>query len=168
MHYHAEVYLKEITNLEKQIETILSPYEEGKSEDGFWDWWQIGGRWKGCHVKGYDQEADPDHKEKCNLCDGTGTRTDMKAPNGCNGCHGTGIATKRPTKWQPHKLDAVPIFGIHDDLNCYTLIIPTKIYHIETWNGRNFVKTEFNGKVKPVLEKHGIKQGFLVTIDYLR
>ena len=32
--------------------------------------------------------------EKCELCKGTGKRTDMEVPSGCNGCSGKG--TKRP------------------------------------------------------------------------
>jgi len=41
---------------------------------GFWDWWQIGGRWKGIHIPDYDPNEDPDHEEVCNLCGGTGDR----------------------------------------------------------------------------------------------
>lgn len=50
------------------------------------------------HTKEYDisynmiLEATPD--EKCDLCGGTGVRTDMKVENGCNGCQGKG--TRRP------------------------------------------------------------------------
>ena len=35
-------------------------------------------------------ELDALEQVECDLCDGTGKRTDMKVENGCNGCSGTG------------------------------------------------------------------------------
>ncbi len=70
-----------------------------------WDWWQIGGRYSGRFLLGYDPEDDPMNQEPCLLCGATGTRKDRIAlaqnPNGteCNACHGTGIDTKWPTRW---------------------------------------------------------------------
>lgn len=65
-----------------------------------WDWWQIGGRYSGRFLNGYDPETDPINQEPCSLCGATGTRTDRDpAGKECNGCQGTGISTKSPTKW---------------------------------------------------------------------
>jgi hypothetical protein len=58
---------------------------------------------------------------------------------------------------------------IKDELTCYTLIVcnkDTEIHHQEKWNGKTFVKTGFNGLVKPELKKLGINDGHLVTVDY--
>ena len=38
----------------------------------------------------YKTELDALEQLECDLCDGTGKRTDMKVENGCNGCSGTG------------------------------------------------------------------------------
>lgn len=65
-----------------------------------WDWWQVGGRYSGKFAPGYDPETDPNHRERCWLCLGTGKRLDMVCQNGCNGCAGTGTKTKWPTEWK--------------------------------------------------------------------
>ena len=60
-----------------------------------WDWYQVGGRWEGELVEGYDAKDDVRNYEKCYLCEGTGLRNDeigekdrAKNPDyGCNGCH---------------------------------------------------------------------------------
>lgn len=65
-----------------------------------WDWWQVGGRWSGMFIPGYDPNEDPNHKETCWLCQGTGKRDFNNEIISCNGCSGTGIATKWPTQWK--------------------------------------------------------------------
>jgi len=42
------------------------------------------------YADNYKTELDALEQVKCDLCDGTGKRTDMKVENGCNGCDGTG------------------------------------------------------------------------------
>ena len=39
----------------------------------------------------HKSELDALEQLECDLCKGTGTRTDMKVDNGCNGCSGTGL-----------------------------------------------------------------------------
>ena len=39
----------------------------------------------------YKAELDSLEQLECDLCEGTGTRTDMDVDNGCNGCSGTGL-----------------------------------------------------------------------------
>lgn len=67
-----------------------------------WDWWQVGGRYSGKFAPDYDPNEDPANRQICRLCQGTGTRMDMKVANGCNGCSGTGIETKWPSTWRNH------------------------------------------------------------------
>ena len=94
MHFHAEIHLETNTDFEKQIEQIMAPYSEEISEDGWWDWWQIGGRWTNAHDSSYDPEADPRNQEICFLCNGTGFRNDKigiearknDSTYTCNGC----------------------------------------------------------------------------------
>lgn len=111
----------------------------------FWDWWQIGGRWKGAHLEGYNPDKDPDHKERCSICDGTGFRNDLlgrsmreKNPTyTCNGCGkhdpeadtwshgplGAGYRVAWPTQWEPHNSDIIPLADASTNLSCYTLVI---------------------------------------------
>ena len=46
----------------------------------------------------YTNELDSAKDETCNLCKGTGVRTDMNVENGCNKCNGSGKV--RP--WKCH------------------------------------------------------------------
>lgn len=169
MHYHAEIWIPDTNNnVETEIEKILAPYNEtnrcrdenceGDCEhcsNTFWDWWQIGGRWTGTH-DGYDPEKDPQNIENCRFHKGTN----------CPHCKGTGKAVKWPTAWPFHQGDVVPIGEVKDTVTCHTLILGEKIYMVERWTGKAFEKTDFDGKVKPMLAKLGVTNGFLVTVDY--
>jgi hypothetical protein len=87
-HYHAEIWIQTDKDVKQQVQAILAPYGENleveqKTEDGetwwtnpngWWDWWQIGGRWKGAHAEGYDPYSDPEQVETCDICGGTGDR----------------------------------------------------------------------------------------------
>jgi hypothetical protein len=114
------------------VDAAMAPYDESLeveqiTEDGetwwtnpdsFWDWYQIGGRWKGAFVSDYDPDKDPAHQETCRQCGGTGTRPNGLAEfgqdwfdrcNGCNGCNGTGQSVKWPTEWGPHDNDVITV-----------------------------------------------------------
>jgi hypothetical protein len=187
MHYHCEIHLEEIHDLEKQIAEIMAPFEEENNDNGFWDWYQIGGRYTGRHGN-YDPEADPANIEVCTLCQGTGFRND---PIGqiarkedptytCNGCgqfdskskswkhspQGPGKRVKWPTTWIQHSSNVIPVSETSEDLTCYTLIMNGKAYQQAVWNGNEFAKTDFDGKVLPMLKKLGKQDGYLVTVDY--
>lgn len=187
MHQHAEVWVPNNLGVEKQIEEIMAPFREGGDEEGedtvngFWDWWQIGGRWTGAHTPEYDPDKDPRNIQTCFLCRGTGDRdgwvyyedgerkfTDNWAQecNGCNGCRGVGKHAKWPTQRVPHDRDVIPVSEIGDELECYIIILPNKVIHREKWTGKDWEPTGFDGKVKSVLAQEGIKDGYLVTVDY--
>lgn len=53
-------------------------------------------------------DALPMHR--CDLCDGTGKRTDMEVEDGCNACHGTGKVKDNET-WYPFDVDNVKEFA---------------------------------------------------------
>lgn len=163
MHYHAEIHLNDLKDVDRQVDKILAPYSKSLE----WDWYQIGGRWTGAHDK-YDPESDPDNMEICDLCNGAGKRSDMDCSwcGGCNGCQGKGKRVVWPTQFKRHAGDIVPVSSIADDLDCHTLIANGKVLQIEQWNGESFIKTDFDGKVKSTLVKLGIDSGYLVTVDY--
>lgn len=47
MHFHAEVHLKSLENWEKELDDIMSKYHE--DDGGFYDYWDVGGRFAGAH-----------------------------------------------------------------------------------------------------------------------
>jgi len=58
MHYHLEIILPPVDDVEQAVEQILKPFDEnGKDEDGdpnrhgFWDFYVIGGRWSGVKLE---------------------------------------------------------------------------------------------------------------------
>jgi len=194
MHYHCEIYVSEINNIEDQIEEIMEPFQEEYHEEkdemsGFWDWWQIGGRWTGAHSDKYDPQKDERNLEECWVCNGTGLRIDDVGIQAreedpsytCNGCgdynqkmkrwefgeYGKGITLKWPTQWaEAYEIDVMPLDRVKEDFTCHTLIANGNAYQKEKWDGDNWVKTEFDGNVKNMLEKLKIDKGFLVTVDY--
>lgn len=80
MHSHYEVFVKVKPGdvVEDVLMEKLDPYSENyegrKRRDRFYDWCQIGGRWRGVHVNG--KVISSAEKEKCSWCDGTGRRCD--------------------------------------------------------------------------------------------
>lgn len=200
-HYHSEVWIPEILDVESQIMEIMNPYNEALAieqdefeeshwynPNGWWDWFQIGGRWTGAHTPDYHPEEDEQNYENCMVCGGGGFRRDkfgeeerLKTPSyTCNGCghyddtlkiwthgkFGKGKQCKWPTQWAKHSGDIIPVSEINDKLDCYTLIVGDNVYQTEIWEGGDFKKTDFDGNVKNMLDKLNITTGFLVTVDY--
>ena len=126
MHYSAYVLIPGEGDVDELVAEAMSPYDENRdveqvTEDGetywhnpvgFWDWYQIGGRWTG-QLSGYDPDSDPSLLEVCNLCQGTGQRNDeagrsSRAANPdytCNGCDGKGKHPVWPTQRPRHDGD---------------------------------------------------------------
>lgn len=100
-------------NEEENCTTWVPPGEidgdEGywTNEQSFWDWYQIGGRWSGELLPGYDPQADPANWQQCIYCaDTPGIRDWPEGPQPCNGCAGwlevtgqPGVSVKWPTQW---------------------------------------------------------------------
>ena len=192
MHYHAEIWVKDLTDPNAAITAAMAPYRENfdteEGKHGFWDWWQIGGRYTGAHADGYDPTTDPRNVKTCDLCNGTGFRTDRvgrqaRASNPsytCNGCgecgkdgkwthgqRGPGKTVKWPTEWAPHLGDAIPVKNVSADLTAYTLIVGDTVQHMEIWNGKEWIDGPLKGKkVKAALDELGVTDGYLVTVDY--
>lgn len=108
------------------VESFLEGYGDGN----VWDWYSIGGRWRGL-LSDYDPADDPENQETCNICGGTGFRTDPLGERTraeqptytCNGCgeynqetqewghgkYGPGIKLKWPSSWVEHDGDAMQL-----------------------------------------------------------
>lgn len=155
MHYHVEVMVpaEEAETAEQAIaraEERIAQYGYSEfDEDRWarWDWYMVGGRWRGVHVDGRTPFTDDLERETCNLCEGTGVHrgvADRTAPflreadgtlwseeriqawlewsGGCNGCRGEGSQLPWPTQWDPHPLDACRNSEAHRDLLPYAYV----------------------------------------------
>ena len=107
MHYSNLVIIKKTDDVEAAVKQAMGAPE---GQGGFWDWYQIGGRWTGA-LDGYDPETDPANLKTCTLCGGSDDRkAEWKAEmKGCNGCHGTGKQVEWPTQWKMRAGDIQPI-----------------------------------------------------------
>jgi len=192
MHYHAELWMPGCcawrdtpegrTLLVQAITPIMAPFSEhtSRSYKTFFDYWIVGGRWTGEH-DGYKPYEDTANMEVCDLCHGSGTRSDLVGSEtneynrGCNGCSGTGLKIK----WDlnPHPGDVMPLKDVREDLMCNTLIVAmpgtkrAKVFQTEVLNSRtkNFDKTAFGSynSVKAWLrDQLDVRNGYLVTLDY--
>jgi hypothetical protein len=116
--------------IEAAVNEAMGAHED---QGGFWDWFQIGGRWTGV-LDGYDPETDPKNKKPCDLCGGTGDRAtyrgepkELQHPSGCNGCDGTGIRTEWPTQWGFRAGDVQPLANVTPEQyeSFYRVITPS-------------------------------------------
>jgi hypothetical protein len=149
MHYCNLVIVKrkgrdvsEPFDLEAAVAQAMGPHED---QGGFWDWYQIGGRWTGT-FDGYDPDTDPNNILICDLCLGTGKRKDMDVANGCNGCSGTGKMVTWPTQWGLHPGDIIPVDHLTEDhlsKKFYRIVTPHGCYQeerYEPWAEEKFAK----------------------------
>lgn len=104
MHYPNIVIVPKNGKLETNVAVSMGPHED---KGGFWDWYQIGGRWTGL-FDGYDPEEDPANLETCRGCKGTGEVEKDGKTTQCY-CLGTGKDIKWPTDWARHPGDVIPI-----------------------------------------------------------
>jgi hypothetical protein len=168
MHFHLEiVFLGEPPHLTTGVDNALAPFCQGVWPNGFWDWYQIGGRWRGVHDATYSQDEDQSLIEKCDLCDGTGTRRGglqqfgpdwFALMNGCNGCHGKGTRMSWPTEWKPHPIDAVSIAKVRPDLAPHTVILADRYLEPKAFH-------DTGKSLREILSENGIEDCFVVTVD---
>ncbi len=65
MHYHLEIIMPPVDDVEKAVEQIMAPFDENQPDDSehfgknsFWDYYSIGGRFGGSHLQSrYSAEA---------------------------------------------------------------------------------------------------------------
>ena len=154
MHYHAEVWLPDLPEdktLEELITAEMAPHIESYPEDGegprvgFWDWYQIGGRWTGEHDR-YKPETNPD-----NLDQATGK-------------------VKWPTQWASHPGDVIMVTDLPDDFTSYTLILGERVFHQQIYHyDREYpdcFETVWDGNTSKKLAECMVDSGVLVTVDY--
>ena len=201
MHFFAIVLVPDnTTDIEEKVAEIMLPHEEKYDEhsdehSGFWDWYQIGGRWTGV-LSNYDPREDPNNIEVCKLCNGTGRRNDkiaqqLRAKDSsytCNGCGGKGRSAKWPTDWKSHGGDTVPLDAcLNDEIRLpYALLTESEVYKKqEVWNHPDFfgwpreggdrskydeltkkIDEEHDKEIRAKLESYRGKNMIAVVVDY--
>lgn len=169
MHYHAEIWLPDIpidlkAAVDEAMAAHIEEYRDNEPRRGFWDWYQIGGRWKGAHVPGYNANQDPENLVECLH---PYVRNHGLPDSACDYCKGRdGKTVSWPTQWKPHKKDVILVSEVPDGLTCSTLIVGAEAFEKERWTGDKWVDTDFDGDVKKKLAALGITSGVLVTVDY--
>lgn len=104
MHFSNLVICPKDETGKKSLSEIVAPVvvegNEEHSSDGWWDWYQVGGRWTG-FFDGYDPELDPNLKGK----DGK---------------------TTWPTQWPERKEDAIQIKDLTQEQvdRAYAVVLP--------------------------------------------
>jgi hypothetical protein len=161
MHYHFEIYFPQRPErLGKQVADAMHPFYENDEDGNFkpdgqarlWDWYQIGGRWRGAHDPQYDASKDATLEEECKHCRGTGRVED--AP--CRLCGGKGHRQAWPTQWPTHPADVIGVEKLPDGFKANTLIVSAEKF---------FCDDEWDQDVKKALAGLGITTGWLVTVD---
>lgn len=181
MHYHAEMYLKELDG--RPIWGIVSgQMNRGVRAKTGWDWFVVGGCWSGEKLMA---KLDP-NKVKAFSAEfekrGYGW-TSMEHPE---------EERRRDThklfmKYFPNFKGEIPVYRdqykegggegdickvseLPEKFSCHTLIIPGKrsaeVLMTQEWDGKDFVKTSFDGDAVAELKKRGLTDGYLVTVDY--
>lgn len=139
MHALAYVLVPPHGDVEASVNASLEPHRE-TGESGWWDWWQIGGRFSGL-LDGYDPESDPANVEACSLCGGRGRRPDADAfgaewaerMGGCNGCMGKGVRAKWPTKWRRHDGDVAELGSVAVDISDSWAVVCGEACVVREW-----------------------------------
>jgi len=156
---------------EKEVEQGYD--EDGNSywynPEGFYDWYQIGGRWTGAHDKNFKPSDDENNLEDCQHCDGTNSideplivdtdsledESNTEIAASCPHCNNKGKVLKWPTQWARFHGDIISVEKAADDLKCCTLIVDDEVWHEQE-----------DRTVKQILKEYGITSGYLITIDY--
>jgi hypothetical protein len=161
--------------IEQAVESAMGPHEDS---GGFWDWYQIGGRYTGI-LSGYDPSADPANHFPCMWCDGTGTTTSTVGANypeylprvgqHCIQCNGTGSMKHFPTSWAPHAGDAMPLVQVTPEqyAKFYRIITPCGVWPRERYIPWAPGAQLFQPVEIPPLDwlKHEYPQHIVVVVD---
>ena len=144
MHYLCFALIDAEGDPKALVDALMAPHDETtREEGGFFDWFQMGGRWTG-YLDGYDPKKDP-----ANL-----------RPDG---------RPEWPTSWVGHDGDVQPVEVARarcaaDDGLPHTLVGGGEPLFKSAWDGSDFVDTpDFEAKVRARLAAH---TGRVAIVDY--
>jgi hypothetical protein len=183
MHFFAAVLIPNGADAQPAAEQAMAPYCEYDGDNGWWDWWQIGGRWTGVWSE-YDPSKDPENFEDCFLCKGTpGMRMDWRALEWraknpeytCNGCasygYEPGRSLKHPSHWVKHEFDVIPARSALRLIQAgaqkpYRFVAGEQVGCTENWTGKEFVKIDsYEKDLIDALREHA-NTHHVVVVDY--
>ncbi len=177
MHYFILILVAEGTpDIQAETQRLTGP----KLDPDVGDSCCIGGQFDQ-ELDGYDPEKDPANRERCDLCNGTGTRLDWirivnqdtddedwrryvasraELTNGCNGCWGEGTRMKRPLD-RPHGPHwVVPVSALKLQSLPAVVVTPDGVWHgtrPPVWSGE--ISTDeaerWTTRVGLLLAEHG-------------
>jgi hypothetical protein len=188
MHYNLEVIMPPTDDIETALGTILEQFDENYEDEemsvnsnGFWDWYQIGGRWSGAKIEAFlDKEKKDAFYEKLGEMDITvsGMSWGKQELQPADQIEAVDALWR---EWFPESgVEQCPFFKHFDDANnldictleevspdmeAYHVIIAvpsnydgkltTKtMYMTELWNGVSFQKTEWDGNLLNTVKAH--------------
>jgi len=71
MHFHMEIVMPQVDNVEEAVKTVMAPFNEQPDADEedarnpFWDFWVVGGRWAGAKLEALlDQDKMKEFQEE--------------------------------------------------------------------------------------------------------
>ena len=187
MHYCLYLFTKELPT-ESKISDIMKPYDEngfeyddeGERLGGYpifsWDWYQIGGRYKG-DLKLKIDESDEYYNWRFYAREPRNNRLFISSVL-------TTMKENIEPEWMFKEEDYFSVMGSRDDilyvdgarccdiknyedLDCYICIddVDNTVIARETWNGDAFIKDEqFDDKLHSILENRR-EEGFLTVLD---
>jgi len=88
---------------EEGADDLMAPFQSN-DESGYWDFFQVGGRWTGALDDTYDSRKDPRNMEPCLICKGSKDKVAT-----CRACQGSGTGVKWPTGWAPFDGDTTTV-----------------------------------------------------------
>jgi hypothetical protein len=187
MHYHCEIILPPTTEIERDVESVMRPFSENADPEesrghGFWDWYQIGGRWSGSKVQARIDRVRLDEfyaelsRRKVTVSGLQWGKQELSPASQIPEIDAlwrewfpeSGIAHCPLFKHSGNTLlDDVCVFkNAPLELVCSRLIVgvphwkeadkvePGYMLECEYWNGCNHVKTTWDGTLKQALEKY--------------
>lgn len=181
MHFHMELIMPPVQDIEADIEKILSPYNEHRedSRHGFYDWYQIGGRYSGRKIRAAVGEEAIDRFEaalqerKVTVSGLQWGKQELQPASQIPAvdalwqemCPGGGLICPLFKHSGDHmqndicRLDQMP-----GALNAYAALIACidydgevsaeNLYFKEVWNGLTHQETTWNGLVKDAVANH--------------
>jgi hypothetical protein len=180
MHYHLELVMPPITDIDGAIKAIMEPFDESNETNrhGFFDWYQIGGRFSGSKIESLVSQEKKD-----------AFFAELRSRNVTVSCFQSGKQGLSPASQIPmvdalwremcpeSGIDVCPFFqhakalpmdvcklaDVPDGLCAERVIIAapahdgkieaSSMFSTEIWNGCNYERTAWDGNVKKAIDE---------------
>jgi hypothetical protein len=183
MHHHLEIILPPVDDVEKLITEVMAPFDENNEDayHAFWDWYVIGGRWAGEHLRAsvdpeklsqfYKDLEDRKITVSGIVCGKKTLKPEDQIPtvdalwrqyfpdSELNTCP---LFSHFNDQYKDNCLDVDPLGQINIQMTASRVIIAGPNYNdssyeakfmveVESWNGCNYIDTTWDGKIEGAL-----------------